>query len=83
MGKKNIWDVLKELNQGDIDNHTAHVEAGSNFVSGRMTKRGDEITMGAGPGTLEKLSNETHFVVLLVVDREAFRKAKEGETDGI
>lgn len=82
MGKKNTWDVLKELNQGDIDNGTAHLAVGTTFLRGQKTKRGDEITVGAGEGTLEKLWNGTHFVVLLVLDREAYRKSERGETDG-
>lgn len=76
MAAKNIFDVLKEMNENDTKDNTQHLKISNHFVRGDKVKQGAHITMGVEEGVLFDMASEKSICLLLVVDKEQYFKIK-------
>lgn len=72
--QKNPFDVLKEMNQHDIDHGTRLVSVSNNFISADKVKGGCKLSMGLPESVLYDIMNGKVAPILMIVDKEEYDK---------
>ncbi len=76
MSKKTMFQILRDMNQHDIDHNTRLVEVGNNPVGIQIHKDYGYITMAVPKEAAENLilSNDDKIFLLLLVDKQEYLK---------
>lgn len=80
--EKNVFDILKSLNQEDIETGTRSVGISNQVVSAILTKRGSELTFGFESDAVHSLMSDTHFAIAILIDRKKWKSEMKKTTAG-
>lgn len=75
---KSDLQIFVDMNLEDIRNNTATLGISPHLVRADMKGKNGQVTMGCEPETIHKLMNGDVITVLLIIDRKAYKKHKEG-----
>lgn len=71
---KNVFEVLKEMNQHDTENGTRLLAVSNTLVEAKLTKQGTIVTMGCGESVALDLLNGKSKAILMIIDDAEFQK---------
>lgn len=74
--EKNVFDVLKKMNENDINNKTKNIVVSPYFLRSQKTNRGGEVTMGVANEVFVDAMNDKIMYVLLAINKEEYNKLK-------
>lgn len=77
MDNVNVFDILKEMNQGDITNSTRTLALSNTFISGKTVKQGAIIEMGVEASFLADIMIGKSRAVVMIIDNQEYDKAKK------
>lgn len=73
---KRVFEIIDQMNVGDIDNKTSNVIIGNYLVSANYSKAGTTVSIGVGGNQVFDIESGKKMAILVLVDIEEYNRLK-------
>lgn len=76
--EKTSFDIFADMHRADLKNDTGNVGMSPYFIEAKQTQQGGIVTMGVSKEVLVDMMNDKVMVMLLVINKEEYKRLKPG-----